>query len=66
LFFEASAAAIAGHPTTSHSGAVCGFIADRTRNRYGVSHRNRFRIALRASGMTTKAGERSTWTEGGA
>jgi hypothetical protein len=28
--------------------------------------RNRFRIALHGSGMTTKAGERSTWTEGGA
>jgi hypothetical protein len=27
---------------------------------------NRFRIALHGSGMTTKAGERSTWTEGGA
>src|SRR6185437_586622 len=30
-------AAIAGQPrTVRHSGSVCGFIADRTRNRYGV------------------------------
>jgi hypothetical protein len=27
---------------------------------------DRFRFALHGSGMTTKAGERSTWTEGGA
>jgi hypothetical protein len=33
LFFEASAAASPTIPTTGHSGVVCGFTADRARNR---------------------------------
>ena len=67
LFFEASAAAIAGHPPQL---VIPGRSAALSQIEPGIGMayrtRNRFRIAPRASGMTTKAGERSTWTEDGA